>query len=158
MAAPLIAGLSAAAKRLLQTTAGEKAIKKGSAAVARFLKRNDPDAFKPTPAQIAAGQKLQKTMKRRRRNEKIRVAGAAGAAGVAVGRETTKDDVREDWRDMKATAIEEEAQRTKAASTKKRRQEISQEAATLLNKGGFVSKKTNRDGIAIRGKTRAPSS
>ena len=157
MTAPLIAGLSAAAKALLKTPAGQKAVERGSKAVARFLRKNDPDAFKPSEAQIAAGQKLQKTLKRKRLNKNIRVGTAAAAAGAAAGRETKKG-VREDWRDMKATAAEEEAQRTKAASTKKRRQEISQEAATLLNKGGFVGKKTKRDGIAIRGKTRAPSS
>ena len=156
MAAPLIAGLSAAARALLKTPAGQKALDKGSKAVARFLRKNDADAFKPSEAQQAAGQRLQKTMKRRRRNEKIRVGTAAGAAGVAVGRET-KNGVREDWRDMKATAAEEEKQRKKVPSPERRRK-ISQEAATLLNKGGFVGKKTKRDGIAIRGKTRAPSS
>ena len=150
---PLIAGLSAAAKALLKTPAGKKAIEKGSKAVARFLKREDPKSFAASDAQKAAGQRLQNTMKGRRRNEKIRVAGAAGAAGAAVGRETKKDDVREDWRDMKANAIEEEVQRKRAAAAKKRRQEISQEAATLLNKGGLI--KSRIDGIARKGKTKA---
>tara|TARA_R110002012_G_scaffold123457_1_gene273920 strand:+ start:513 stop:983 length:471 start_codon:yes stop_codon:yes gene_type:complete len=156
MAAPLIAGLSAAAKALLKTPAGQKAVERGSKAVARFLRKNDPDAFKPSEAQRKAGEKLQKTMGRRRRNEKIRVGTAAAAAGAAAGRKT-KNGVREDWRDMKATAAEQEKQRKKVPSPETRKK-ISQEAATLLNKGGFVGKKTKRDGIAIRGKTRAPSS
>ena len=152
-----LAGLGLAARALLKTPAGQRAIARGSKAVERFLKRNDPKSFAATPAQKTAGQRLQKTMKRRRRNEKIRVAGAAGAAGAVVGRDTTKG-VREDWRDMKANAIEEGQQRTRAAAAKKRRQEISQEAATLLNKGGFIkSRKKSIDGpIVLRGKTRAP--
>lgn len=73
--------LTAAARALLATPAGKKAIYKGSKAVARFLKGADPAAFVSSAAQKAAGQRLQSTMKRRARNAKIRVAGAAGAAG-----------------------------------------------------------------------------
>tara|TARA_R110000765_G_scaffold75157_1_gene147369 strand:- start:237 stop:707 length:471 start_codon:yes stop_codon:yes gene_type:complete len=156
MPLPLIppgwSGLTVAAKALLKTPAGQAAVKRGSKAITRFLKREDPKSFAASDAQKAAGQKLQKTMKGRRRNEKIRAAGAAGVTGAVVGRETKKG-VREDFRDMKATAAKEEEQRTKAAAAKKRRQKISREAATLLNGGGLI--KSRRDGIARKGKTKA---
>ena len=170
MIAPVLAGLGLAARALLKTPAGQRAIARGSKAVERFLKRNDPKSFAATPAQKTAGQRLQKTMKRRRRNEKIRGAAAAGAAGVAVGRDTKKG-VREDWRDMKANAIEEGQQRTRAAAAKEKRQKISLEAATLRgirSKSTYSRKplsaeekarliKSSIDGPIVRkGKTRAP--
>lgn len=154
MAVPLIAGLSAAAKALLRTPAGQRAIERGSKAVARFLKKNDPDAFKPSDKMKEAGQRLQKTMKGRRRSQRVIDATAAGAAGVVVGRDTKKS-VREDWRDMKAKAIEEERQRKARKEKRKKRSKLDAESATLLKKGGPVAK--TRDGIAMRGKTRAPS-
>lgn len=142
-ALPLIAGLTAAAKALLNTPAGRKAVEKGSKAVTRFLKRKDPKAFEPTPAQQAAGRRLQQTMKRKRLVKNIQVGTAAAAAGAAAGIATDEDEYMcEDWRDMKANAIEEE-----------RRRKLDRESAGLLNKGGFVKGKANRDGIAIRGKT-----
>ena len=60
MPLPLIPGLTVAAKALLKTPAGQAAVKRGSKAVTRFLKREDPKSFAASDAQKAAGQKLQK--------------------------------------------------------------------------------------------------
>jgi len=90
MPLPILAGLSVAARTLLKTPAGQRAIARGSKSVARFLKRNDPKAFKPTDAQVAAGKKLQKTLKRKRLVKNIKVGAASGATGVAAGKATNK--------------------------------------------------------------------
>jgi hypothetical protein len=146
--------LTAAARALLKTPAGQKAIRKGSKAVARFLKGADPAAFVPSAAQRTAGQRLQGTMARRARNERIRVAGAAGAAGYGAAELSNEEGpMREDWRDMKANAVKEEEQRAAAMAAKERGQEITRKTATLLNKGGLI--KSRIDGIAAKGKTRA---
>jgi hypothetical protein len=146
--------LTAAARALLKTPAGQKAIRKGSKAVARFLKGADPAAFVPSAAQRTAGQRLQGTMARRARNDRIRVAGAAGAAGYGAAELSNEEGpMREDWRDMKANAVKEEEQRAAAMAAKERGQEITRKTATLLNKGGLI--KSRIDGIAAKGKTRA---
>jgi NAD dependent epimerase/dehydratase family enzyme len=145
---------TAAARALLKTPAGQIAIRKGSKAVARYLKRMDPAAFVSSAAQRTAGQRLQSTMARRARNAKIRVAGAAGAAGYGAAElSNEKEYMREDFRDMKANAVKEEEQRAAAAAAKEKRQEITRETAALLNKGGLI--KSRIDGIAAKGKTRA---
>ena len=92
MVAPVLAGLGLAARALLRTPAGQRAIARGSKAVERFLRRNDPGAFKPTDAQVTAGKKLQKTMKKRRLVKNIKVGAGAGAAGAIAGRASNKTD------------------------------------------------------------------
>jgi hypothetical protein len=143
MVAQFMAGLSAGARALLKTPAGQRAVDKGSKAVARFLKNKDPSSFKPSDAQKIAGQRLQKTMKRRALNKNVKVGAGSGAAGVAAGRATKSDDKkREDFRDMKANARKKSRKKREDAFKEGRVQKTRKETATLLNKGGKVKKPT----------------
>ena len=143
MLAQAIAGLSAGARALLKTPAGQRAVDRGSKAVARFLKNKDPSSFTPSDAQKLAGQRLQKTMKRRALNKNVKVGVGSGAAGVAAGRVTKPDDKkREDFRDMKANARKKSRKKREDAFKEGRVQKTRKETATLLNKGGKVKKPT----------------
>ena len=146
MLAQAIAGLSAGARALLKTPAGQRAVDRGSKAVARFLKNKDPSSFTPSDAQKLAGQRLQKTMKRRALNKNVKVGVGSGAAGVAAGRVTKPDDKkREDFRDMKANARKKSRKKREDAFKEGRVQKTRKETATLLNEGGKVKKPTIKE-------------
>ena len=143
MVAQLIAGLSAGARALLQTPAGKRAIDRGSQSVMRFLKKNADDIKPPTDKQLAAGQRLQKTMKRRALNKNVKVGAGSVAAGVAAGRATKPDDKkREDFRDMKADALKDAREKRVSAFEEARVNKTRKDSAALLNEGGKVKKPT----------------
>ena len=150
MVAPFIAGLSAGARALLQTPAGKRAIDRGSQSVMRFLKKNADDIKPPTDKQLAAGQRLQKTMKKRALNKNVKVGVGSGAAGVAAGRVTKPDDKkREDFRDMKADALKDARKKRVSAFEEARVNKTRKDSAALLNKGGMVKKAAYKKGGEI---------
>ena len=140
MVAPIITGISKTAEALLKTPAGQRAIKRGTKSVNRFLKKNADDIKPPTPKQQEAGKRLQKSMKKRALNKKVQVGAGSGATGVAVGRETKSNNRkgRTDFRDMKANALKESRRKREDAFKEGRVRKTRKEAATLLNKGGRV--------------------
>ena len=150
MVAQFIAGLSAGARALLNTPAGKRAIDRGSQSVMRFLKKNADDIKPPTDKQLAAGQRLQKTMKGRALNKNVKVGVGSGAAGVAAGRVTKPDDKkREDFRDMKADALKDARKKRVAAFEEARVNKTRKDSAALLNKGGMVKKAAYKKGGEI---------
>jgi|TARA_R110000824_G_C14789129_1_gene633003 hypothetical protein len=137
MVAPVLAGLSAAARALLKTPAGQRAIEKGSKAVARFLKNKDPADFKPTAAQIAQGKNLQKIMKRRRLVKNIKVGVGAGAAGAIAGKALNKTDPIDNNKNQKmADALLSEKQTPE--SNLKRARDLDDEARRKADDQRFV--------------------
>lgn len=147
MVGPIITGISKTAEALLKTPAGQRAIKRGTKSVNRFLKKNADDIKPPTPKQQEAGKRLQKSMKKRALNKKVQVGAGSGATGVAVGRKTKSNNRkgRTDFRDMKANALKESRRKREDAFKEGRVRKTRKEAATLLNKGGEVRKRTKEN-------------